>query len=118
MGSKHRAARDEQRLYWENRLSQRLALLTEKGLEPASIAKDPAVRKIRAQIRETAARLSAIDALEKKTAEMAKAEKADASKKETGKKKKRPPEEASEESKRQQKKKKKLEKKKENKADP
>ncbi len=70
MASKDRAARKEQKLYWENQLSRRLEVLTEKGLEPGRIAKDPTVKKIRAKMRKTETRLRAIDELAKKNKEM------------------------------------------------
>jgi len=70
MASKDRAARKEQKLYWENQLSRRLEVLTEKGLEPGRIAKDPTVKKIRARLRKTETRLKAIDELAKKNEEM------------------------------------------------
>ena len=80
MASKDREARKEQKLYWDNQLSQRLKVLTEKGLEPGRIAKDPIVKKIRAKLRKTETRLKAIDAIAKKNEEMmeAKAAKAEA----------------------------------------
>ena len=110
MGSKGREAKEGQKAYWENKLNQRLSYLTEKGLEPTKIAKDAAVRRIRAQIRKTEGRLGVITGLEKKTAEMAriKAEKISSSEKEKSKKSKEP-EKATEMSKRQQKKRKKRE---------
>ncbi|MBW1705161.1 MAG: hypothetical protein JRJ86_08335 [Deltaproteobacteria bacterium] len=108
MPSKSKAARLNQKDSLENKLEQRLTVLAEKGLKPGEISKDANVRGIRAKIRETNARLTAISALEKKAEEMAriKAEKEAAPKEEKGKKKK---EEAAETSKRQKKKKKKKE---------
>ena len=110
MPSKSKAARLDQKDYWENKLEQQLGVLAEKGLKPGEISKDVNIRGIRAKIRKTNARLNAISALEKKTEEMAriKAEKEAAPKEENGKKKK-VKEEAAEMSKRQQKKKKKKE---------
>ena len=78
MASKDRAARKEQKLYWENKLSRRLEVLTEKGLEPGRIAKDPTVKKIRARLRKTETRLKAIDELAKKNEEMIEAKAAKA----------------------------------------
>jgi hypothetical protein len=110
MASKSKEVRIEQRKYWENKLDQRLEVLAEKGLKPQETAKDPAVKKIRAHLRETEARLRSITSLEAKVEEMArvKAEKAAAPKEKKGKKDKEK-QEAQEVSKRQQKKKKKKE---------
>ena len=81
MASKDRAARKEQKLYWENQLSRRLEVLTEKGLESGRIAKDPTVKKIRARLRKTETRLKAIDELAKKNEEMIEAKAAKAEEK-------------------------------------
>jgi len=110
MTSKSKEARIEQKTYWETKLEQRLGALAEKGVDPKKAAKDPAVKKIRAYLRETDARLKAISSLETKAEEMArkKAEKANAPKTEKGKKGKAK-QEGQEVSKRQQKKKKKKE---------
>ena len=110
MPSKNKVSRLDQKDYWENKLEQRLGVLTEKGLEPGEISRDVNIRSIRAKIRKTNARLNAISALEKKAEEMAriKAEK-EAEAKEEKAKKKKVKEEPAEMSKRQQKKKKKKE---------
>ncbi|MCJ7809731.1 MAG: hypothetical protein MUP26_05645 [Desulfobulbaceae bacterium] len=110
MASKGKEERSEQKAYWEEKLSQRLAELKEKGVDSGKAAKDTAVRQIRAKLRETNNRLATIVNLEKKVQEMivTKAEKL-AAPKEKKSKKKEAQEEA--ESKRQQKKKKKKEKK-------
>ncbi len=106
MPSKTKESRTDQRMYWKDKLNQRLSLLGEKGLEPAKVAKDPIVRKQRAYIREAETRLRVIADLEKKKEEMArmKAEKTAPPKKEKGKKKK-DLEAPAEDSKRQKKKK-------------
>ncbi len=110
MSSKTKAARLEQKKYWETKLEERLNFLKDNGVAPQKAAKDPAVRKLRAKIRETEARLQAIEALEKKKEEMAKrkAEKLAKPKKEKEKKKKKE-EQKQEISKRQLKKQKKKE---------
>ena len=110
MGSKTKQTREDQRSYWETKLSQRLSVLSERGMESEKITKDPGVRKIRAKLRQTQGRLKAIAESEKKAAEIAqtKAEKNAAPKKEKGKKEKEQKKEP-ELSKRQQKKKKKKE---------
>jgi len=110
MASKSKASRLEQKAFLEEKLDKRLSFLSEKGIEPGKIAKDTNVKKIRAQMRETEARLKVISALERKAEEMAriKAEKMAEPKKEKGKKEKEP-KDGSAVSKRQQKKKKKKE---------
>ena len=110
MASKGKEERSEQKAYWEERLSQRLSELKENGVESGSVARDAAVRQIRAKLRETNKRLETIVNLEKKVQEMivTKEEKL-AAPKEKKSKKKEIIEDS--ESKRQQKKKKKKEKK-------
>ena len=90
MPSKSKEARLNQKAHLEDTLNQRLAVLSEKGVESGRIAKDPAIKKIRAQLRETGGRLEAIAAAERKTEEMArvKSEKMAAPKAEKTKKKK------------------------------
>ncbi len=73
MRSKSRETREAQKAYWENRLSRRLSELSQKGLSPSEVAKDPALKKIRAEIRKAGSRLRAIAAREQKVAEMAEA---------------------------------------------
>lgn len=108
MASKEKATRLEQRVYWEEKLNQRLSLLADKGAESEKIAKDTTVKKLRAKVRETNKRLRVIEGKEKKLEEMAKikAEKLATPKKE---KKTKISEEKPAESKRQKKKKKKKE---------
>ena len=108
MASKEKAARLEQRVYWEEKLNQRLSLLADKESESEKIAKDTTVRQLRAKVRETDKRLRVIEGKEKKLEEMAKikAEKLAAPKKE---KKGKTSEEKPGKSKRQQKKKQKKE---------
>ena len=108
MSSKSKEARQEQKIFWESKLKQRLSVLADRGIEPGKIAGDATVRRIRASMRETENRLKAIDGMDKKSEEMAgiKAEKMASPQEKKGKKKK---EEASQKSKRQMKKKKKKE---------
>jgi len=90
MPSKTREARLEQKGYLEAKLKERLETLGERGLDPRSISKDRGVRKLRADLRSTEERLTAIEEKEKKIAEMAgrKVEQQAAAKvKEKGKKK-------------------------------
>ena len=109
MPSKSKESRMEQKLFWEEKLKRRLDLLSEKGVEPSKSARDMTVKKIRANLRETEARLKAIETEEKEAEEMArkKAEKQAAPKEKKAKKKETGGKPA--ESKRQQKKKKKKE---------
>ena len=108
MAPKEKATRLEQRVYWEEKLNQRLSLLADKGAEAEKIAKDTTVKKLRAKMRETDKRLRVIEGKEKKLEEMAKikAEKLATPKKE---KKSKISEEKPADSKRQKKKKKKKE---------
>ena len=112
MGSKSKAAREDQKVYWKKKLDERLTLLKEKGTPSEGVRADKAVQKIRAKIRETDSRLKTISRKEKKAEEMAqrRAEKAAAPKQEKVKKGKSA-EQAEEMSKRQQKKQKKREEK-------
>ena len=89
MASKDKTARLSQKALYEKQLNARIFSLKEKGIASASIAKDTVVRNLRAMLRETEKRLSAIAALEAKKDEMAriKAEKLAAPKKEKVKKK-------------------------------
>jgi len=73
MPSKSKTARLEQKAYWEEKLAQRLSALAEKGFPPEKIARDTAVKQLRARIRETGARLRVISEREKKAEEMARA---------------------------------------------
>jgi hypothetical protein len=109
MPSKTKEARTEQRVHWKGELDRRLSELTGKGVEPEKISQDATVRKIRAKLRETNARLNRIASLEEKLKEMAriKAEKAAAPKEDKKDKKKIEAEKSTETSKRQQKKQKK-----------
>lgn len=105
MPSKAKEARLEQKNQVEAKLNERLNHLAEKGLEPQVIAKDIAVRKLRADLRKANERLTVIEANEKKLEQMAQAkqEKLNQPKKEKAKGQKETEEQA-EVSKRQRKK--------------
>lgn len=105
MPSKSKEARLEQKNLVEAQLNERLKALAEKGLEPQAIAKDTAVRKLRADLRKANERISVIEGREEKIEKMAKAkqEKLKTPKKEKEKKQKTEEEQA-ELSKRQRKK--------------
>ncbi len=106
MPSKTKEARLQQKIYFERKLSERLSLLGEKGLDSKQITRDSSVKKFRAQIRETNDRLKAIEGREQKIEEMAKAkaEKSAAPKEPEKASKKKSKKEDGEQSKRQQKK--------------
>jgi len=108
MPSKSKEARLEQKIFWEEKLKQRLDVLAENGVDPRKSPKDRTVKKIRAKLRDTETRLNTIGTQEKKIEEMAvkKAEKL-AAPKEKKTKKKVAEEVKGAESKRQKKKKKK-----------
>jgi hypothetical protein len=72
MGSKRRQAQNGRKASFERNLKNRLALLLSKGMEAREIGKDTLVKKMRANIEAINNRLKAIDANEKKTAELAK----------------------------------------------
>ncbi len=90
MASKAKEVRLEQRSYVETKLNERLSALRVRGMDPRMIARDSAVRMLRAQLREADQRLRAIEEKEKKVEEMArrKAEKAAESKRDKRSRKK------------------------------
>jgi hypothetical protein len=98
MGSQSRETRRKQLAEWEKKLQKRLAFLGEKGFDEKKIARDALAKELKAKIKESQVRLRAIDATEKRTAELAaaKAERAAAPKEEAPKAKKaaEPPPEA------------------------
>ncbi len=99
MASKSRETRLRQQAEWEATLQKRLAFLAGKGADEKKIAQDVQVRELKAKIKESKARLRAIDANEKRTADLAavKAERLAKPKEEAPKAKKAeepPPEEA------------------------
>lgn len=110
MASKTKLSREIQMRYWKERLGRRVSSLKEKGADETTVAMDAAVRKIRAKIRETLARLRTIGMREEKLEQMARAREAKlAEPKKEKVKKKGEAEEKQEASKRQQKKQKKKE---------
>jgi len=72
MGSKQKKTQMGRKEYFERRLKERLAFLSEKKTEPSNIDKDPSVKNLRANIRAINARLNAIAKIEQRTAELAK----------------------------------------------
>ncbi len=76
----------------EQELKDRLSLLSEKGVKPPKTDKDPLVKKLKAEIRDSKRRLARTAEIDKRTQEMArvKAEKAAAPKKEEAPKSQKP----------------------------
>jgi hypothetical protein len=72
MASKLKATQQKRKEQYERRLAKRLALLSEKKIDPSRINKDPLVKNLRADIEASNARLKAIAKIEERTAELAK----------------------------------------------
>jgi hypothetical protein len=72
MGSNQKQVQTGQKESFERKLKDRLAFLSEKGVESGKIDKDALVKHLKANIRAMNTRLKAIDALEKKDEELAK----------------------------------------------
>jgi hypothetical protein len=72
MGSKHKEVQNGQKARFERNLNERLAVLSEAGIESREIEKDSLVKKLRANIKAINARLKAIEANEKRTEGLAK----------------------------------------------
>jgi hypothetical protein len=112
MGSKSKEVRLNQQTYWNGKLDERIAILKARGLDSTKIAKDRAVRKIRAEIRRAGFRIQVVENQEKKALDMAEAKAKKASERKNKKASKgKETQEPAEMSKRQQKKKAKKEKK-------
>lgn len=71
MASQSRETRRRQLAEWEVKLQKRLALLKEKGIDDKQIARDTLTKELKAKIKASQVRLRAIDATEKRTAELA-----------------------------------------------
>ncbi|MCE5265796.1 MAG: hypothetical protein LLG97_19990 [Deltaproteobacteria bacterium] len=71
MASKNEETRLKQKAALEAKLQKRLALLAEKGLDEKRIARDVLVKELKADLKQTAIRLKAIAANEKRTADLA-----------------------------------------------
>jgi hypothetical protein len=109
MPSKTKDSRLDQKSHWQEELNRRISELTAAGASEEKIRKDAAVRRIRAEIRKSSARLTAIGRRAKQLEDMGvrRAEKAAAPKQEKKKKGKAEEEAAAAQSKRQKKKQKK-----------
>jgi hypothetical protein len=88
MASKLRISRESQKAYWEDKLGKRKEELKGLGIEGAQVEKDSIVRKLKAKVRESTFRITAIGAREKKLEDMVRIreEKKAAPPKEKGKK--------------------------------
>ena len=71
MTSLSRETRQKQLVEWEAKLQKRQTLLGEKGLDAIKIARDIGIKELKSKIKESQARLQAITAAEKLTAELA-----------------------------------------------
>jgi hypothetical protein len=78
MGSKLRQTQDAQKAATAKKLEARLALLISKGIEKRQIDRDTLVRKLKAHMEAINIRIAAIDANERRTAELAAAKAAKA----------------------------------------
>lgn len=76
MNLKAKVYEQERKLANEQKLTDRLAILKEKGLDEAAMEKDALVKKIKADIRKTVRRLDSIAAHEKLLADKKKAKQA------------------------------------------
>jgi len=72
MGSKQRETVLGQKAYFEEKLKERRAFLVEQGIAPEERAKDGILRKISAQVRQVNTKIKALDAIAKRTEELAK----------------------------------------------
>jgi len=71
MASQSRETRRKQLAEWEVKLQKRLAFLGKKGFDEKKIARDALTKELKAKIKESQVRLRAIDAIEKRTGELA-----------------------------------------------
>jgi len=78
MGSKLRQTQDAKKATFKKNLEARVALLISRGIDQKRIDKDTIVRKLKADLDAVKVRLAAIDAIEKKTADLAAAKAAKA----------------------------------------
>jgi hypothetical protein len=94
MASESKETRLKQKATLEAKLQKRLTLFAEKGLDEKKIARDVLVKQLKAKLKKTAARLRAIAANVKRTADLAamKAERLAKPKEEAPKAKKAAPE--------------------------
>jgi hypothetical protein len=70
MNSQSKETRLQQQTLLNTKLQNRLAALAEKGTDEKMIARDVTVKELKSKLRETAVRLRAIAAVEKRTEEL------------------------------------------------
>lgn len=94
MASESRETRLKQKATLEAKIQKRITILKEKGQDDKTIERDVLMKELKAKLKEIAACLRAIDANERRTAELAalKAERLAKPKEETAKAKKAAPE--------------------------
>jgi hypothetical protein len=71
MNSQSKETRLQQQVLFNSKLQNRLAVLAEKGTDEKMIARDVTVKELKSKLKETAARLRAIAAVDKRTEELA-----------------------------------------------
>jgi hypothetical protein len=72
MGANRKPAQMDRKAYFERQLKDRMAFLSEKGIESAKIKKDTVIKKLHANIDALNDRLKTIARYEAKTEELAK----------------------------------------------
>ena len=71
MPSQARSVRETQKNHYERAIERRRSLLIERGADTDRIRKDPHLKHLRAELRRTAKRIGALQALEKQNEELA-----------------------------------------------
>jgi len=70
MPSEDKQARETQKQHYQGAIESRRNLLVERGVDKVRITKDPHLKHLRAKLRKTTKRLTALAALEKQKEEM------------------------------------------------
>jgi len=70
MNSQSKETRLQQQALLNSKLQKRLAMLAEKGMDEKAIARDVIVKELKSKLKETAARLRAIEKVVKRTGEL------------------------------------------------
>ena len=70
MNSQSKETRLQQQALINSKLQKRLAMLAEKGMDEKAIARDAIVKELKSKLKETAARLRAIEKIAKRTGEL------------------------------------------------
>jgi len=71
MNSQSKETRLQQQALLNSKLQKRLAMLAEKGMDEKAIARDATVKEMKSKLKETAARLRAIEKIVTRTGELA-----------------------------------------------